>query len=436
MKVEIRDGCDESENKLWPSESMDESYNITIHDREISITSNEIWGVLHALETILQLVYTNEVGENLIFKGRIEDDPEFSYRGVLVNTGSNFIPMEYLFKTIDAMAMVKMNVFHWRVTDNQSFPFVSSTYPELSNKGAFHPQSCTYDEEEVSDLLEYARLRGVRVIPEFNTPDHTLSWGNGYPDILTKCYKDSEPDGNLGPLNPTDPETFNFLENFYKEIITRFTDSYLYLGGDVADLSCWKSNPEIVQFMDSMQFGDDYGKLVTYYMDRLVEIIANVTPSESTITPILHESVFTNGFRSNTNAIIHVCSSLDWKTVTQLATTEGFNVIVTGAWQLDVWLSADDWKQHYEQDIRDFGGTDEQSQLVIGGLAAIWGRLVDETNLISLSWPRAAAAAERLWSRNPEDIEKFGERLSELHCRMAKNNIQGYPVNGPGFCPP
>ncbi|VDQ06054.1 unnamed protein product [Trichobilharzia regenti] len=205
MKVEIRDGCDESEYKLWPSGSMDESYNITIHDQEINITSNEIWGVLHALETILQLVYTNEVGENLIFKGRIEDDPVFAYRGVLVNTGSNFIPMEYLFKTI----------------------------------GAFHPQFCTYDEEEVADLLEYARLRGVRVIPEFNTPDHTLSWGNGYPDILTKCYKDSEPDGNLGPLNPTNPETFTFLENFYKEVVTRFSDSYLYLGGDVEFLSCW-----------------------------------------------------------------------------------------------------------------------------------------------------------------------------------------------------
>ncbi|CAH8853283.1 unnamed protein product, partial [Trichobilharzia szidati] len=70
----------------------------------------------------------------------------------------------------DIMAMVKMNVLHWHITDDESFPFVSTTYPELSDKGAYHPQKCTYNEIEVSDLLEYARLRGVRIIPEFDTP--------------------------------------------------------------------------------------------------------------------------------------------------------------------------------------------------------------------------------------------------------------------------
>ncbi|CAH8853323.1 unnamed protein product, partial [Trichobilharzia szidati] len=69
------------------------------------------------------------------------------------------------------------------------------TYPELSDKGAYHPQKCTYDEIEVSDLLEYARLRGVRIIPEFDTPAHTLSWGKVFPDLLTKCYQDSKPTG-------------------------------------------------------------------------------------------------------------------------------------------------------------------------------------------------------------------------------------------------
>ncbi|CAH8853321.1 unnamed protein product, partial [Trichobilharzia szidati] len=102
-------------------------------------------------------------------------------------------PVETIRKTIDIMAMVKMNVFHWHITDDESFPFVSTTYPELSDKGAYHPQKCTYDEIEVSDLLEYARLRGVRIIPEFDTPAHTLSWGKVFPDLLTKCYQDSKP---------------------------------------------------------------------------------------------------------------------------------------------------------------------------------------------------------------------------------------------------
>ncbi|CAH8860520.1 unnamed protein product [Trichobilharzia szidati] len=170
LKIEIMDGCDENADKLWPSHIMNESYNVNIEDTEISISSKEVWGALRALETVLQMVYKDEFEGNMIFKGSVEDEPLFSYRGMLLDTGRNFLPVEILRKTIDIMAMVKMNVLHWHITDDESFPFVSTTYPELSDKGAYHPQKCTYDEIDVSDLLEYARLRGVRIIPEFDTP--------------------------------------------------------------------------------------------------------------------------------------------------------------------------------------------------------------------------------------------------------------------------
>ncbi|VDQ03973.1 unnamed protein product [Trichobilharzia regenti] len=161
------------------------------------------------------------------------------------------------------MAMVKMNVFHWHITDDESFPFVSAIYPELSDRGAHHPQKCTYDEIEVSDLLEYARLRGVRIIPEFDTPGkeitidfkccqsdlhwlsqyflvaHTLSWGKAYPDLLTKCYDDSKPNGQLGPLNPANDSTFDFLKNLFTEVTSRFHDKYIHLGGNEIDVTCW-----------------------------------------------------------------------------------------------------------------------------------------------------------------------------------------------------
>ncbi|VDQ03436.1 unnamed protein product [Trichobilharzia regenti] len=104
----------------------------------------------------------------MIFKGSVKDEQLFFHRGLLLDSGRNFMPVESLRK--DIMAMIKMNVFHWHITDDESFPFVSTTYPELSDKGAHHPRKCTYDEIEVSDLLEYARLRGVRIIPEFDTP--------------------------------------------------------------------------------------------------------------------------------------------------------------------------------------------------------------------------------------------------------------------------
>ncbi|CAH8853311.1 unnamed protein product, partial [Trichobilharzia szidati] len=134
------------------------------------------------------------------------------------------------------------------------------------------------------------------------------------------------------------------------------------------------------------------------------------------------------------NTVIHVWQSFDWKEYTRNATGKNLNVIVSGDWDLSDFHNEYDWIKYYEQDIREFGGSDEQVSLVIGGEATIWGRRVDETIMITLAWPRGAAVAERLWSKNPETSEEFSQRIGELRCRMLYNNIEAHPVNGPGFC--
>nr|CAH8819463.1 unnamed protein product [Trichobilharzia regenti] len=135
------------------------------------------------------------------------------------------------------------------------------------------------------------------------------------------------------------------------------------------------------------------------------------------------------------NTVIHVWESIAWKGFTKEATEKKFNVIVTGDWNLNNLHNEYEWTKYYEQDIREFGGTDEEASLVIGGEATLWGTRVDETDVITLAWPRGAAVAERLWSKNPETIEEFSQRIGELRCRMLYNNIEAHPVNGPGFCP-
>lgn len=131
-----------------------------------------------------------------------------------------------------------MNVFHWHIVDDQSFPYVSYTYPELTEFGAYDPYNHIYTNADVKDIIEFGRQRGIRVVPEFDSPGHTLSWGKAVP-ILTPCYSGSKANGEFGPIDPSNNQSYIFLEKFIKELVTVFPDKYLHLGGDEVDFSCW-----------------------------------------------------------------------------------------------------------------------------------------------------------------------------------------------------
>ena len=121
--------------------------------------------------------------------------------------------MNILNQILDGMAFNKLNVFHWHIVDDHAFPYVSKTFPELSQKGAYD-QTMVYTQNDVAKVIEMARLRGIRVMSEFDTPGHTRSWGASHPEILTECGPPFA--GRLGPLSPIKDETYEFLNSLFE----------------------------------------------------------------------------------------------------------------------------------------------------------------------------------------------------------------------------
>lgn len=391
IRIEVENNCE-----MVPNANMNEEYFIEISDNinnSSLIHSKSVWGSIRGLETFSQMIMHIGKDQFKINTGRVEDKPRFSFRGVLVDTSRHFIPVHSLFEMLDAMEMNKLNVFHWHIVDDQSFPFVSLTFPELSKKGAYKP-NYTYDVDDVSDIIQYANDRGIRVIPEFDTPGHTLSWGKGQPNLLAECFYNKTANNSIsenkdktksyGPMNPIINSTYEFLEKFFKEIALRFPDQYFHLGGDEVDFTCWQTNPDIIQFMKKMNFGDDYAKLESYFIGKLIDIVQNLNRSY-----LVWQEVFDNNVKIRPETVVHVWKNPinhTWKEEMEAVTSAGYQALLSSCWYLNYIKYGSDWYDLYRCDPQNFNGTEKAKQLVMGGEVCMWSEYVDASNLISRTW--------------------------------------------------
>lgn len=415
--------------KTYPSDFMDEKYELIINSNGFQssgiLVSKSVWGILRGLETFSQVIIPINGSKFGIHVMTIVDFPRYTHRGLLIDTSRHYLPLKTILQILEAMAYSKLNVLHWHITDDQSFPFQSIAFPSLSAKGAYDPYLAVYTHTDVKRVIEYARLRGIRVIPEFDTPGHTLSWGKGLTGFLTKCFNPSI--GEYGPVDPTLEQNYSYLETLFREIVNLFPDSYLHLGGDEVEFDCWESNPQIRNFMRYMNI-QTYSQLEAYYIYRILNISEHLNAKV-----LVWQEVYDNNVPLDENTIIHVWKD-DYDRELSEITRRGYKALLSSCWYLDHVGSGGDWIKFYEEcNPFNFSGTPMQKRLVLGGEACMWGESVDETNIQQRIWPRACATAEILWSGYP--TLDAAERLEEHVCRLKKRGIPAQPPNGPGFCP-
>lgn len=419
-------GCEQ-----YPHMNMNEMYQIFIQENGIAnIHAKSVWGAIRGLETFSRLLINTGRDEFLVNIVSISDVPRFSHRGVLVDTSRHYQTINVIKQMLDAMELNKMNVLHWHIVDDQSFPFVSDTFPELSFMGAYDPVRAVYTPRNISHIIEYARLRGIRVMAEFDSPGHTLSWGRGHPELLTQCYgSDGKPNGQKGPIDPIKNEVYTFMEKLFTEIAHRFPEQYIHLGGDEVNPSCWLSNPSIINFMTKHNMARNIGKLETYYIQKIVDIVSRLNKSY-----IVWQEVFDNNVTLKSDTVVHVWLSA-WQNELAKVTQKGHKALLSAPWYLDLISYGQDWVRYYQTDPTAFNGSDEQKRLLMGGEACLWAEFIDSANLIQRAWPRASAVAERLWS--PASLNKADRarpRFHENECHMQRNGLHVEPSDGPGYC--
>jgi hexosaminidase len=382
---------------LVPGE--DESYHITVSPDRILLIAPTDLGVLHGFETVLQLL-TGDAEGYFIPCVQIEDAPRFPWRGLLIDSGRHFQPVEVIKRNLDGLAAVKMNVLHWHLTEDQGFRVESKLFPRLHQLGS---NGLYYTQTQIRDIVAYAADRGIRVMPEFDIPGHSTSWFAAFPELASGPgpYRPSRIYGIQNPaFNPANPNVYAFLDDFFGEMASLFPDPFLHIGGDENNGKQWDANSEIQLFKTEKGLADNHS-LQAYFNTRILEIL-----KKHDRRMIGWDEIFQPGLPKD--IVIH-----SWRGAESLveAARQGYAGILSNGYYIDLCQTA---RELYLNDPLP-PGLDlpvETKQLVWGGEATMWSEIVTSETIDSRIGPRTAAIAERLWSPGDvRDVEEMYRRL-------------------------
>ncbi|MGH9512066.1 MAG: beta-N-acetylhexosaminidase [Terriglobales bacterium] len=381
----------------------DESYSLVVTSSGAKLDAPTTLGVMHGLETFLQLVKTGRNGFDVPVI-TIHDQPRFPWRGLMIDSSRHFTPINVLKRNLDGMAAVKLNVFHWHLSDNQGFRVESKKFPKLQEMGS---DGLYYTQEQIRDLIAYAHDRGIRVVPEFDMPGHSTAWFVGYPKLASAPgpYSIERHWGVFDPaMDPTAEHTYKFLNKFIGEMAKLFPDKFFHIGGDEVNGKQWDANPKIQKFMHAHGLKTD-ADLQAYFNTRVQKIVAKHGKTmegwDEILRPDLPKDIVIQSWRGS-------ASLAD-------AAKQGYRGLLSSGYYLDLGQPA---SQHYAVDPLGDGAADltpQQKRQILGGEACMWSEYVSPENIDSRIWPRMAAIAERLWSpQSTRDVNAMYERLDEV----------------------
>ncbi len=364
----------------------DESYQLTVGPKQVKISAETDLGAMRALETLAQMLSSDQQGYYFP-AATITDAPRFAWRGLMLDAGRHFMPVDVVKRNLDGMAATKLNVLHWHLVDDQGFRVESKVYPKLQQLGS---DGQYYTQVQIKDIVAYADDRGIRVVPEFDVPGHATAMIAAYPKLASdknRKYGIERYFGIFDPtLDPTQDYTYQFLDSLFGEMATLFPDPYFHIGGDENNGKQWDQSADIQAYMKKNNIKNNR-ELQAAFNTRLLPILKKhgkiMMGWDEILQPGISKDIVIQSWRG--------------KESLYQAAKDGYQGILSNGYYIDLVEPTD---QLYLNDPIPAGAdlTDAQKKKILGGEATMWSEHVTPETVDSRIWPRTAAIAERFWS--------------------------------------
>ncbi len=427
-----------------------EGYHLKVEKRQITIEANQPAGIFYGVQTLLQMlpkeIRSQQVQHDVewaIAGADITDKPQFPWRGLMLDVSRHWFTKEEVMRFIDELAEYKMNVFHWHLTDDQGWRIEIKSLPNLTAKGAWRakrvgqwwqrePQQPDeeatyggyYTQEDIKDVLAYAKQRYVRVIPEIDVPGHSLATLVAYPELScmkapkyvnvgNKFYGEDE-----NTLCAGKEETFEFLDKVFTEVAALFPDEYIHVGGDECFKGFWHKCPRCQARMKAENLKDE-NELQSYVIHRLESILKAKGKKL-----IGWDEILEGGLAPDATV-------MSWRGMEGgiKAAKANHHVIMTPTQHcyLDLWqgepsVEPDTYSMCRLSDSYRFNPVPDSvpAEMVLGGQGNLWSESVPTFRHAEyMTWPRGWALAEVLWSGPAKtDWDEFWPRV-EKHFKRA-----------------
>ena len=414
-----------------------EAYEISSSRKGVSVKASTAHGLFYGLQTIKQLVQQDSKGNYVIPAVMIKDAPRFGYRGMHLDVGRHFYPVDFIKKYIDLIALHKMNTFHWHLTEDQGWRIEIKKYPKLTEIGAYRKETVVghashskaydgipyggfYTQQQVKEIVKYAGDRFITVIPEIEMPGHSQAVLAAYPELACKPgpYEVATTWGVMKDVLCPTEETFSFLQDVLTEVMALFPSEYIHIGADECPKDRWKESQYAQDLVKREGLKDEH-ELQSYFVRR-IEKFLNANDRKL----VGWDEILEGGLSPNATV-------MSWRGEKGgiEAAKQGHDVIMSPT----TYCYFDYYQADPETEELSIGGflpvekvygyepipaelDADQAKYILGGQGNVWTEYMKTSKRVEyMALPRMSALAEVLWSPgDKKDYNHFVKRMGSF----------------------